>query len=31
VRFVLPTGIGAATIREDVPAELVRQAVESLR
>lgn len=31
IRFVLPTRIGAVTIRDDVPAETVRRAVESLR
>jgi len=31
VRFVLLDGIGRATLRDDVPPELVRQAVESLR
>jgi 3-dehydroquinate synthase len=31
LRFVLLEGIGRATLRDDVPLELVRQAVESLR
>jgi 3-dehydroquinate synthase len=31
IRFVLPKGIGAAVIRDDVPLNLVRAAVESLR
>ena len=31
LRFILPTRIGQATIRDDVPADLVTQAVESLR
>jgi 3-dehydroquinate synthase len=30
IRFILPRGIGAAVIRDDVPVELVRGAVESL-
>ena len=31
VRFILPTRIGAVTIRDDVPEQVVREAVESLR
>lgn len=31
IRFVLPTRIGAVTVRDDVPAEVVREAVKSLR
>jgi 3-dehydroquinate synthase len=31
IRLVLPHGIGAATIREDVPADLMLEAVTSLR
>ena len=31
VRFVLLDGIGQAIVRDDVPAKLVRDAVESLR
>jgi 3-dehydroquinate synthase len=31
VRFILPTQIGQVTIRDDVPAELVKDAVASLR
>jgi 3-dehydroquinate synthase len=31
VRFVLLEGIGRATLRDDVPSEMVRQAIESLR
>ena len=31
IRFVLPEGIGRATIRDDVPAEFVLRALESLR
>jgi 3-dehydroquinate synthase len=31
LRFVLPQGIGRVIIRDDVPTDLVRQAVESLR
>lgn len=31
VRFVLPRGIGAAVVRDDVPVEVVREAVESVR
>ena len=31
VRFILPDGIGRATIRDDVPMDLVRRAVGSLR
>ena len=30
IRFVLPDGLGRATIRDDLPAELVRSAVSSL-
>ncbi|HZZ44240.1 MAG TPA: 3-dehydroquinate synthase [Tepidisphaeraceae bacterium] len=30
IRFILPNGIGAAVIRDDVPLELVRAAVDSL-
>jgi len=30
IRLILPTKIGAVTIRDDVPIDLVRQAVESL-
>ena len=30
LRFVLPAPIGRAIIRDDVPVELVRQAVQSL-
>ncbi|MGA2496900.1 MAG: 3-dehydroquinate synthase [Tepidisphaeraceae bacterium] len=30
VRFVLPSAIGAVTVRDDVPAEIVRDAVASL-
>lgn len=31
IRFVLPTRIGQVTLRDDVPSELVEDAVESLR
>jgi 3-dehydroquinate synthetase len=31
VRFVLPDRIGHVIIRDDVPAELARQALEQLR
>ena len=31
IRFVLPDRIGHVVIRDDVPPELVREAVESLR
>lgn len=31
LRFVLPTRIGSVVLRDDVPAEVVRSAVESLR
>ena len=31
VRFILPTRIGAVTIRDDVPEQVVREAVEGLR
>jgi 3-dehydroquinate synthase len=31
LRFVLPAGLGSAIIRDDVPVELVRQTVDSLR
>ncbi|HEV7298619.1 MAG TPA: 3-dehydroquinate synthase [Tepidisphaeraceae bacterium] len=31
LRFVLPNGLGSAVVRDDVPVELVRQAVQSLR
>lgn len=31
VRFVLPTRIGAVTVRDDVPESLVREALDSLR
>jgi 3-dehydroquinate synthase len=30
LRLVLPQGIGKATIRDDVPAELIRAAIRSL-
>jgi 3-dehydroquinate synthase len=31
LRFVLPDRIGHVVMRDDVPAELIREAVESLR
>jgi len=31
IRFVLPTSIGSVTIRDDVPTDLIRRALESLK
>ena len=31
IRFVLPERIGSVVVRDDVPPELVRSAIESLR